>query len=321
MNLTTSGASILSISLPTPFPVGDVNVYLYKGDALTLIDAGPKTEEAFQSLKRQLNRYGYRVEDIEQVFLTHHHPDHVGLLDYFDDIQITGHPYNQPWISNDQAFKEKNTAFLRGLFLELGIHSSYTPSLSELDKTLLYSCSRNLTHAVREGDEVPGMKEFKILETPGHAQSHLALYNEKDGQLLGGDVLLAKISANPLIEMPMEGTVRPKPQLQFNDTFKKLLKFPITAVFSGHGDLIEDAHALMKYRMKNQEERAEGVYKMLAARPMTAFEVCQQLFSSIYRKQLMLTMSETVAQLDFLEDSGKIDYNISEDAKVFSAIV
>ena len=31
---------IAKLTLPTPFPVGDVNAYLIKGDRLTLVDAG-----------------------------------------------------------------------------------------------------------------------------------------------------------------------------------------------------------------------------------------------------------------------------------------
>ncbi|MCD7033263.1 MBL fold metallo-hydrolase [Metabacillus sp. GX 13764] len=320
MNLMTSEASIHSIALPTPFPVGDINVYLCKGDALTLIDAGPKTEEALQSLKTQLKGLGYRLEDIEQVFLTHHHPDHVGLLDYFDDIPIIGHPYNQPWISNDALFKEKQTQFLKELFTELGISKNFTPSLAELDKTLLYSCSRSLTRAVREGDEIPGMKEYAVLETPGHAQSHLALYHKENASLIGGDLLLAKISANPLLEMPMEGGERPRPQLQFNESFRKILSYPVSAVYPGHGETIEEAHSLIRYRMKKQEERAEGVYRMLKEKPMTAFEVCRMLFPSLYSRQLMLTVSETAAQLDDLEHKGRITAVNKEGTNTYKVI-
>lgn len=31
-----------TLSVPTPFPVGPVNVYLAEGDQLTLVDAGPR---------------------------------------------------------------------------------------------------------------------------------------------------------------------------------------------------------------------------------------------------------------------------------------
>jgi len=41
---------IIPISLPTPFYIGPVNVYLIAEDPVTLIDTGPKTKEANDAL-------------------------------------------------------------------------------------------------------------------------------------------------------------------------------------------------------------------------------------------------------------------------------
>ena len=67
------------LSLPTPFPVGPVNVYLLTGKPLTLIDTGPKYPAARAALESGLAALGYRVEDLRCIVLTHHHADHVGL--------------------------------------------------------------------------------------------------------------------------------------------------------------------------------------------------------------------------------------------------
>ncbi|MGH9820732.1 MAG: hypothetical protein ACRD43_11235, partial [Pyrinomonadaceae bacterium] len=47
---------IIPLSIPTPFYVGDVNVYLIKEDPITLIDVGPKTPEASGVLRDKLAR-------------------------------------------------------------------------------------------------------------------------------------------------------------------------------------------------------------------------------------------------------------------------
>jgi len=49
---------IHKLILPTPFAVGDVNAYLLKGDSLSLIDAGPKTPEAYEALERGIKEAG-----------------------------------------------------------------------------------------------------------------------------------------------------------------------------------------------------------------------------------------------------------------------
>ena len=62
---------IIPISLPTPFYVGPVNVYLIAEEPLTLIDTGPKTKEAMTALKEGLRKARVRVSDLKRIVLTH----------------------------------------------------------------------------------------------------------------------------------------------------------------------------------------------------------------------------------------------------------
>ena len=70
---------IIPISVPTPFYVGPVNVYLIAEDPVTLIDTGPKTKEAVEAVREGLRRARFRVSDIRRIVLTHAHEDHCGL--------------------------------------------------------------------------------------------------------------------------------------------------------------------------------------------------------------------------------------------------
>lgn len=317
--MKTKSDMIIKLTLPTPFPVGDVNVYLVKGDRLTLIDAGPKTAEALAALKSQMEQAGYRIEDIEQVILTHHHPDHVGLLDYLpQSIDVIGHPFNAPWIMQDELFMKAQKEFFLKLFVEFGIDERMLPYLAQFDSSMKYACKRNLTAGISEGDSVPGMDGWHVIETPGHAQTHIALYRAEDGLMFGGDHLLQHISANPLLEPPMNGGERPKPQVQFNESFESLLKIPISRVFSGHGETVEMPHELIRYRLKKQEERALEVRAFIKEKPMTAFEACQMLFPHLYKRQMMLTISETVGQLDYLEAAGEIKGHMAGAQKIYT---
>jgi glyoxylase-like metal-dependent hydrolase (beta-lactamase superfamily II) len=312
---------VIKFTVPTPFPVGDVNLYLIKGDVLTLVDAGVKTEEAWKSFEEQLEVKGYKTTDIEQVVLTHHHPDHVGFLDYFSaDLPVIGHPYNEPWISKDPEFFERHTAFFSDLFIKSGIDPAFLNLLRKVESPLRFSCHRSLTSTVTEGDRIAGLPEWRVIETPGHARSHIVLYREKDGLVIGGDTILAHISPNPLLEPPQNNEVnREKPLVQYNQTLKKLLTYDISRVATGHGEDITELHELIHKRLRRQEERAFSVLDMLRERPMTAFETCQQLFPSVYQKELMLTMSETIGQLDFLEELGEIKIDKTKEFFVYHA--
>ena len=70
---------IVPLAIPTPFYVGDVNVYLIREDPLTLIDVGPKTDEAAKALRDKLAAHGVKFSDVRRILLTHAHEDHCGL--------------------------------------------------------------------------------------------------------------------------------------------------------------------------------------------------------------------------------------------------
>src|SRR5215510_11572054 len=67
------------ISVPTPFYVGPVNVYLIEEDPLTLIDAGPRDDESIRALRSGLAKLGHKLSDIKRIVVSHAHADHYGL--------------------------------------------------------------------------------------------------------------------------------------------------------------------------------------------------------------------------------------------------
>ncbi|WP_100331489.1 MBL fold metallo-hydrolase [Bacillus xiapuensis] len=302
MNVERFG-DIAQITLPTPFPIGDVNVYIIMGDPLTLVDAGVKTAAAWEAFVSGLSQLGYAPEDIGQVVLTHHHPDHIGLLDFLpDDTIIIGHRYGANWLSRDEELRRDHYCFFRGLFYQFGLPKEMEPQLNQIQEPLSFGCDHSeLTLAVKEGDRLPGLVDWIVFETPGHSQSHLVFFRERDGTLLAGDHVLASVSSNPLLEPSLlPGEERPKPQVQYNHSLKKMLELPISVAYTGHGKEIKRIHPLIIRRLELQHKRAMQVKEMLAEQPLTAFEVCKQLFPNVYKKQMGLTLSESVGQLDYL---------------------
>ncbi|WP_257347956.1 MBL fold metallo-hydrolase [Pseudalkalibacillus decolorationis] len=301
---------IYCFTLPTPFTVGDVNVYLIAAEKLTLVDIGPKTEEAWVQFRSQIEDIGYRVEDIEQVILTHHHPDHVGLADYIknEDVSFVSLAYNLPWLRKDQEFLTHHDQFYEKVYTEMGIQQFHKKAMSQIRRYLDYSCTITVDTVVQEGDEIAGLTGWIVLETPGHAQGHLSLFKKSEGILIGGDHVIKHISSNALIEPPPIGVEeRPKTLLQYRESLKKVIEYNVKVVYAGHGEVVYNPLELVQERLIKQEERAERILSMIEAEALSGFDICKRLFPSIFLKELGLTMSETLGHLDLLESENKID--------------
>lgn len=304
---------IHKIIIPTPFAVGDVNAYLVKGDALTLIDAGPKTELALTALKHGIKEAGYEMTDIEQVVLTHHHPDHAGWTDAFEHATVLGHEYNQVWMARDEEFLQYHDRFYLQCLKEEGVPEEYFRWVEKMRRPLNLLGSRSLDTYLYDGEILPGHPDIQILETLGHAQSHLAFWSESSKVLIGGDLILEKISSNPLIEPPMNtNEERPKSMLQYNTSLKKIQQLPIEKVYSGHGNDVYNIQELVTTRLEKQKERALKVLEMMSDGEKTIFELTKQLFPKVYEKELGLTLSETIGQIDYLIDEKLISVTRNE---------
>ena len=311
---------IEKLSIPTPYAVGDVNVYVIKGEALTLVDAGPRTRDGKEALAKSLRDLGLLISDFDQIVLTHHHPDHAGGIDFFpEQTNVFGHASNQRWLELTEEFKESLNLFYFSIGKELAVPEEMIASMNNYRGSGGYICKRTVQSFLQEGDEIPGLSGWRVIETPGHAQSHISLYREGDGVMIGGDHLLDKISPNPILEPPISpDESRPEPLNQYNNSLKKWLELPISLTLSGHGDDISDTHELIKHNLTRQHGRAMQVKQMLEVKPQTGFEICKQLFPRVYQRELGLTISETVGQLDYLELLGEIKKEEQNGSNLYS---
>ncbi|PKR78916.1 MBL fold metallo-hydrolase [Halalkalibacillus sediminis] len=300
--------NIHQLTLPTPFAVGDVHAYLHVGDRVTLFDAGVYTEKAWESLKDQLKELSLKPEDVDEIVLTHHHPDHIGLVGKFTNVKrVYGHPYVNNWLTKDERYFKMYIDFFNQLYDDWGVPEAYR----EIEKsTANYSnfvFKSALTDELLEGQKIEGLPSIEVLETPGHAQSHLSFFDHESGILIGGDHIIKHISSNPLLEPPSDkGIERPRPLLDYRQSMLKLKDYDITEILPGHGEVLREYRALIDDRILKQEKRAYKVLDFIKNNSATPFEICKFLFPKHYEKQFGLTMSETVGQLDYLQSVGEI---------------
>jgi len=301
------------IILPTPFAVGDVNVFLIEGEKLTLIDAGVKTKEAKNALESQLNKRGYAISDIDQVILTHHHSDHCGLVDLFEGKELLGHEDGQRYLVRSEEFMNWQRQYFTGMSRKMGVPKEYMKYANNVESMYTYSGSKPLTGFLKEGDKIPGHEDWSVMETFGHSQGHLSFYHEASGSLVGGDLLLGRISPNPILEPPKKkGDSRFKPQLQLNASLKRVENEKLNIVYPGHGDNITDVRSLIEKRLRMQHERAMLVKELIGDGQSTILELAVQLFPKAIKRDPALALFETLGQLDYLESIQKVEKQDTE---------
>ena len=69
--------------MPLPMLIDHVNVYILEGvDSLTIIDTGLNVGLCRRSWMNILKSF-FKGKTVKKVLITHHHPDHIGLLGWF----------------------------------------------------------------------------------------------------------------------------------------------------------------------------------------------------------------------------------------------
>ncbi|MED3660828.1 MBL fold metallo-hydrolase [Ureibacillus terrenus] len=311
---------ITKIVIPTPYDVGDVNAFLVKGDALSIVDAGPKTQEAYEALEYGIKNAGYRFDDIEQVILTHHHPDHAGWVDAFPRAEILGHEYIDHWMKKNEEFLRYREAFYEMYLRKQAVPEENIQEILSIRRNLELYGNTPLTKYIQDGDEVPGHPGLIAYYTPGHAQSHLIFHDQKTKEVIGGDLLLEKIASNPLIEPPVDLSFdRPRSLVQYQASLRFLATLDVAKLYAGHGNEIVDVKGLVKERLQKDAHRTNQVYEILSE-PKTVYEVTKALYPAVYESQLGLTLSKTQGYLDVLVKEDRVRCEQMGDQEFYSRI-
>jgi glyoxylase-like metal-dependent hydrolase (beta-lactamase superfamily II) len=307
------------LTIPTPFSVGDVNLYLLQpalpGERLSLLDAGPHWEPAERALREQLAALGHRVSDLEQILISHAHPDHYGLaavLASESSAQVLAHPYAFPILEAGRGGEERTRAFYQDWFTRSGVPAEVQDGIAHAQaNTHHFAQPVRPDISLQDGDRLSlGGLDWEVLATPGHSGGMVCLYQLGSGTLLASDHLIDEISSNPVVEPPPAGTdERPKRLLQYLQQLERVAALRPAVAYSGHGAPIHDVVGLVQRRIAFHQRRAEQVLRQLADQPLSPYELVGRLFnSSLPPVHQFLALSEIQGHLDLLESAGQAEY-------------
>lgn len=300
--------SVYQLSVPTPYPVGPVNVFLIKNEPLTLVDAGPDTPESKKALREGLKSIGVEIADIKRIFLTHSHPDHCGLAGWISRIsgaRIYAHPYElRRMTANSDHVKERMPFVIQsGLPAE-----EIAKVMGQKDRLPRPNLDRNDVEVLHGGEtfEYEG-ESVQVLHLPGHAPGHLCLFAPREGFFFAGDFLLPHITPNPIMEPDPENPSRRLPTLQqYLSGLQVLEQMDIKLVWPGHGGVFNDFRSAIKAGRKHHQKQFENIKNVLSTGRKNCYQISKEIYPSLKGWNVFMGISEIQAHLDFLYDRGEL---------------
>ena len=312
---------IFPISVPTPFYIGPVNVYLIAEDPITLIDTGPKTKEAIEALREGLRRARVRVSDIRRIVLTHTHQDHCGLAKQLRDEAKGAEVLVHEWETGHRASRPAHEEH-RELLVRAGV-----PEEEIAEMRRVYEGVRHLADALSD-DEHRELKDgaelefangvLRVVHTPGHTPGSCSLVREADRTVFAGDCVLKRVTPNPVLSPdPVDPSRRFRSLAEYLVSLARLRSFAPTLVHGGHGEPVTDFEELFNRYLRAIRERQAEVIRLVPIAGATAWEVAQDLFPGADDVHRFLAVSEAVAHLDYAHSEKKLAVELSNGREIY----
>lgn len=323
-NLTECLASlnIFRIQVHTPYPVGPVNTYLIKKKPYTLIDSGPDTEEARESLLTGLQKVGVQLEQIERIVLTHCHSDHTGLAKWLNETggaEIFVHNREVRKLRPDYDEYMESLPFLQEAGLSPQEQDEIVADEDPAPKSVLpeQGVTQLLGGEIWEYDDM----KINIINVPGHSSGCIALYDENSQIFFAGDFILRDITPNPVMEAKEPGSLERLQVLsQYMHSVESFARLPVKIVLPGHGSFIKGNTEITGALLKHHRERLEQYVSLIRGRELSAQQLMRLIYPKVKGYEIFLAISEVMAHLDNLFASGKLNKNEQNGVAYYSLI-
>ncbi len=312
------------VRMPLPFALNHINLWVLDDHSAsddaqaswTVVDSGVATD-AIRDAWRVLFAGPLAARAVSRVLVTHMHPDHVGnaqwLIEHFSAPQqaarlwmsATEHAAAQLACQSSSLFGDRAATFFMSHGLRQpddvakigargGYFSALVPELPQAIRRLMDGM------VVRIGE-----RDWHCLVGHGHCPEHIALFNERDGVLISGDMLLPKISTNISVH---DSEPEADALGLFLASLDRMRALPTdTLALPSHGLPFTGIHARIQQLHDHHAERLSEVLAACAIKPSSAAEMLPVLFKRpLDLHQTTFAMGESIAHLNHLWHQGAL---------------
>jgi glyoxylase-like metal-dependent hydrolase (beta-lactamase superfamily II) len=296
------------LRLPLPWPgVPHCNAWaIAAGPGIVLVDTGMHLPGSLAQLERALDQVNLRLEHVRLVVCTHAHSDHWGQAAPIIEragCELWMHPRHE-----HATRSQGDPAAALARRIEVGRQSGVPESALEAYAERAREMPSGVAAVIEpHRDLVPGMEietdlgTWGVYETPGHAPSHVCLYQPERRLLISGDHLLGRIS------LFYDYGWTPDPAGEFLHSLDVVDALDARLCLSGHGRPFTDVHAHVEGNRVLVAERLHAIRAALAAKdPLTVFEIVPLVYGeALSRLNAGWWLAETLSYLRHLEARGE----------------
>jgi glyoxylase-like metal-dependent hydrolase (beta-lactamase superfamily II) len=310
------------IRMTLPFALDHINLWLLRDELAdgtgakrqgwTVVDCCISREES-KAQWEQIFASQLEGLPILRVIVTHMHPDHIGLAHWLctrwkAPLWISATDFNAARMASQIAnsFGGESAA---DFFASHGLtdpesvakicsRADYYPSMvPDVPSTF---------RRMQDGDVIPvGGRDWLCISGYGHAPEHIALYCAPLKLLIGGDMMLPRISTNVSVY-----NIEPEsdPLRLFLASIDKFAQLPEdTLTLPSHGKPFRGLHERIRQLHEHHRDRLAEVAEACAKAPQSAADVLPIMFKrKLDLHQTTFAMGESVAHLHALWFAGKL---------------
>lgn len=305
------------VRMTLPFALDHINLWLLRDEldgvpGWSIVDCCISKDEAKDQWE-QIFATQLKGLPVLRVIVTHMHPDHVGLAYWLCQrwncrLWMSATDYNMARLGTEGPTAFGGEAAARFF----AAHGLTDPESVEKIKgrtryypTLVPDIPRQFRRMM-DGDVLHiGGRDWRCIAGYGHAPEHIALYCDELHVLIGGDMMLPRISTNVSVyEMEPEVDALK----QFLDSIDRFKALPgDTLTLPSHGKPFTGLHTRIQQLHDHHRDRLAEVLEACTVAPQSAADVLPVLFKrQLDLHQTTFAMGESVAHLHLLWYAGQL---------------